>query len=116
MVDVRTAGNVVHQRLRDGGHGLAEGTTIARRWLVAALLGLSAGVATAAVLGPLWAKVIRYRTSPTTLNQVAGGDLAALALVAPVALLAAVLVARGHRAGPVVALAPGTGRCTCTPS
>lgn len=107
MVDVRTAGNVVHQRLRDRRHGRAEGVTTARRWLVAALLGLSAGVATAAVLGPLWAEVIRYRTSPTTLNQVAGGDLAALALVAPVALLAAVLVARGHRAGPVVALAPG---------
>lgn len=67
---------------------------------------LAAGVATAALLGPLVGDVLRYRTSDTTANQIAGGDLAALAVVVPAALVAAALLWRDHRAGPVVALAP----------
>src|SRR5690606_27080981 len=55
---------------------------------------------------PLVTDVIRHRTSPTTLNQVVGGDLAGLVVVAPVALLAGLLVLRGHPAGPPLALAP----------
>jgi len=71
---------------------------------LAAVLGV--GVAVASVLGPLVLGVLRYRTSDTTLNQIMGGDMAGLVMVAPTALAAAVLPWRGHRAGPVVALAP----------
>jgi hypothetical protein len=67
---------------------------------------LGVGVAAASLLGPLVLDVLRYRTSDTALNQVTGGDLAGLVVVAPVALVAAVLLWRGHRAGPLVALAP----------
>jgi len=77
-----------------------------RRWLASMLVLLAAGVGTATVLGPLVVGAIDYRTSDTTLNQIMGGDLAGLALVVPVALMAALLVWRGHRAGPVLALAP----------
>jgi hypothetical protein len=48
-----------------------------------------------------------YRTSDTTLNQLMGSDLAALLVAAPLALVAAVLVARGHRAGPLLATGVG---------
>ncbi|GIF23552.1 hypothetical protein BJ973_004161 [Actinoplanes tereljensis] len=56
------------------------------RLLGAGLVLLGAAVAAVAVLGPFVSGVIRYRTSPTTLNQIIGGDAAALAVVAPVAL------------------------------
>lgn len=69
-------------------------------------VALGVGVAAVSVLGPLVLDVLRYRTSNTTLNQITGGDLAGLVVVATVALVAAVLLWRGHRAGPVVALAP----------
>lgn len=75
--------------------------------MMAVLAGvLGVGVATAGLLGPLVLDVLRYRTSDTTLNQVTGGDLAGLVVVAPTALVAAVLLWRGHRAGPLVAVAP----------
>jgi len=67
---------------------------------------LGVGVAAASLLGPLALDALRYRTSETTLNQIVGGDLAGLVVVAPTAVAAAVLLWRGHRAGPVVALAP----------
>lgn len=77
------------------------------RTVMAALVAvLGAGIAAASVLGPLVLDVIRYRTSETTLNQIMGGDLAGLVVVAPTALLAAVLLFRGHPVGPVLALAP----------
>jgi hypothetical protein len=72
--------------------------------VLVAVLGV--GVAVTGMLGPLVFDVLRYRTSDTTMNQVMGGDLAGLAVVAPTALVAGVLLWRGHRAGPVVALAP----------
>jgi hypothetical protein len=72
-------------------------------WL---LVALTVGIAAASVLGPLWTGALAYRTSDTTLNQIIGGDLAGLVVVAPTALVAAALVWRGHRAGPVLALAP----------
>lgn len=74
--------------------------------LGALLALLAAGIAAAGLLGPLVAGTLAYRTSDTTLNQIIGGDLAGLVVVAPTALAAAVLVLRGHRAGPVLALAP----------
>ncbi|MGQ1838694.1 hypothetical protein ACT4S2_09570 [Kocuria turfanensis] len=45
---------------------------------------------------------MQYRTSPTTLNQLVGSDAAALVVIAPLAVVAAVLVVRGHPAGPVL--------------
>lgn len=76
--------------------------------ILAVLLGvLAVGISTASLLGPLVTGLLAYRTSDTTLNQVVGGDLAGLVVVAPTALTAAALVRRGHRLGPVLALAPG---------
>lgn len=77
-----------------------------RRWLAAALALLGVGAAAVALLGPLVADVIRYHVSDGAMNQIVGGDVAGLALVAPVSLLAAALVWRGHRAGPILALGP----------
>jgi deazaflavin-dependent oxidoreductase (nitroreductase family) len=72
----------------------------------AGLILLGAAVAAVAVLGPLVSGVLRYRTSPASLNQIIGGDAAALAVVAPVTVAAGVLALRGHPAAPVLALAP----------
>ncbi|GIM89975.1 hypothetical protein [Paractinoplanes toevensis] len=63
-------------------------------------------MATVAVLGPLVSGVLRYRTSPTSLNQIIGGDAAVLVVVAPVTVAVGVLAWRGHPAAPVLALAP----------
>jgi hypothetical protein len=50
--------------------------------------------------------VIRYHASQGAVNQIIGGDVAGLALMAPVSILAGILVWRGHLAGPVLALGP----------
>lgn len=77
-----------------------------RAWLAVALFVLGAGAALVALLGPLVANVIRYHVSEGAVNQVVGGDVAGLVLVAPVSILAGVLVWRGRKAGPVLALGP----------
>lgn len=79
----------------------------ADRALGVGLTALTAVIAATAVLGPFVTGAIRYHTSATTLNQVIGGDAAALLVVAPVCLAIAVLAMRGHRAAPALALAPG---------
>jgi hypothetical protein len=71
-------------------------------WL---LIALGVIVAAVTLLGPLMTGVIRYRTSATTLNQIVGGDVAALLLVAPACVGAGICALLGHRAA-VVALAP----------
>lgn len=76
------------------------------RWLAAGLIVLGVGVAMVALLGPLVSDVIDYHVSDGAANQIAGGDVAGLVLVAPVSLLAGTLVARRHRAGTVLALGP----------
>lgn len=76
------------------------------RRLALVLAALGIGVALASLLGPLGFDVIRYHVVDDVLNQVIGGDAVALILVAPVSLVAAALVWRRHRAGPIVALAP----------
>ena len=76
------------------------------RLLGAGLMLLGTAVAAVAVLGPLVSGVLRYRTSPTSLNQIIGGDAAALAVVAPVTVALWVLALRGHPAAPVLTLAP----------
>ncbi|GAA2577495.1 hypothetical protein GCM10010435_62070 [Winogradskya consettensis] len=78
------------------------------RLLGAGLVGLGVAVATVATLGPLVLGVIRYRISPTSLNQVVGGNAAALCVVAPIAATVGVLAIREHPAAPVLALAPAT--------
>lgn len=74
--------------------------------LSTALFTLALGAGLVAVLGPLVGEVIRYHVSPGASNQIVGGDVAGLLLVAPMAVIAAFLVIRGHRAGPVLALGP----------
>jgi len=69
-----------------------------------ALLGLGAAAVT--LLGPLVTGRIEYHVSAGARHQIMGGDIAGLILVAPVSILAAVLMLRRHRAGPVVALGP----------
>jgi hypothetical protein len=78
----------------------------ARRPLGLSSIALGCVVAVTALLGPWGFGVIRYRTSATTLNQVVGGDAAALIVVAPLALVAGILVLRHHPAGSVLALGP----------
>jgi hypothetical protein len=58
------------------------------------------------VLGPLILDLIHFRTSASGLNQVRGGDLAALVVVMPVCVAVGLLARRGHPAAPVLALAP----------
>ena len=75
-------------------------------WLAVALWLLGAGAAAVALLGPLVLGVIQYHASEGAVNQVIGGDVAGLILVAPVAVVAGILVLRGHIGGPVLALGP----------
>ena len=67
---------------------------------------VAAGVACLSLLGPLSLGWVDYHVVDDLENQIIGGDLAALALVAPVCVLAGVLVLLRRRAGPVLALAP----------
>jgi hypothetical protein len=78
----------------------------AHRRLGAGLFVLAALIATTSLLGPFGFGVIRYHTSETTLNQVIGGDAAALLIIAPTCVFAGVLAWRGRPAAPLLALAP----------
>lgn len=71
-----------------------------------ALMLLGMGAAVTALLGPLVGGVIEYHASQGAVNQIMGGDIVALFLVAPVSVLAGVLALRGHRAARVLALGP----------
>ena len=73
-------------------------------WLAVGLILLGLGAAAVALLGPLAADVIRYHVSEGAMNQVVGGDVAGLILVAPLSVLAGVLAWKSHPAGPVLAL------------
>jgi hypothetical protein len=70
------------------------------------LLLFGVGAAAVALLGPLVLDVIRYHVSEQAVNQVLGGDVAGLALVAPVSIVAGILAWRGHIGGAVLALGP----------
>jgi hypothetical protein len=76
------------------------------RLLGAGLFALATSIVGYAVLGPLVLDVIHFRTSASGLDQIKGGDLAALAVVAPVCVVIGGLALRGHPAAPVLALAP----------
>ena len=71
-----------------------------------ALILLGMGAAATALLGPMGVNLIQYHASQGAVNQIMGGDIAALFLVAPVSILAGLLALRGHRAAPVLALGP----------
>ena len=77
------------------------------RLLGAGLFLLGGLITLYAVLGPLVLDVIHFRTSASGLNQIRGGDLAALIVVVPVCMTVGRLAWRGHPAAPVLALAPG---------
>lgn len=88
---------------------VAAGVRQAQRRTLVGLLGCLAGVLAAnSLLGPLAFEVIEYHYSESLINQGIGLDAVALFVAVPVALVAAVLVRRGHRAGPVLALVPAT--------
>jgi hypothetical protein len=73
-------------------------------------LGLAAigvGLAVVALLGPFAAGVIDYHVTETVRNQTIGLDAVSLLVVAPLSLLAALLVVRGHLAGAPLALGVG---------
>jgi hypothetical protein len=82
-------------------------TRAERLVLAAAAAALAMAIATASLLGPVGADRLVYRTSDTTLNQLTGSDLAALLVAAPLSLVAAMLVAREHQAGPLLATGVG---------
>jgi hypothetical protein len=75
--------------------------------LVAALVGIAAGLVAVALLGPLTGGPIEYHVSETLRNQTIGLDATSLLVVAPLAVAAAVLARRGHVAGPALALGVG---------
>lgn len=77
------------------------------RVLAALLVVLAVALATAVVLGPLVLGRMRYRTSPTTVNQLLGSDAAVLFVVAPLALLAAWLVVHRRAVGSLLACGIG---------
>lgn len=79
---------------------------IPTRWLGWALILLGIGAASVAVLGPLMTGLIDYHVSEGALNQIVGGDVAGLLVVAPLGVVAGVLVLSGRWAGRVLALGP----------
>lgn len=85
----------------------AETRTGSRAWLAAGLLVIASGIAVVALLGPLASDVIDYRVTETLRNQTIGLDAVSLFVVAPLSLLAAMLVLQGHVAGPALALGIG---------
>ena len=58
------------------------------------------------VMRPLLLDLIHFRTAASGLNQIRGGDLAALLVVAPAGLVAGAMASGNHPGAPVMALAP----------
>ena len=77
------------------------------RLLAGTLAATASAIAAASLLGPLGLDLMRYRTSDTTLNQLLGSDAAALFVVAPLALTAALLALRRHPVAPLLATGIG---------
>jgi len=84
----------------------AVGRSTVGRSLALGLAVLAAALAVNTLLGPLVADAIEYPFSQTLVYQTVGLEAVTLALVVPWCLAAALLVRRGHRAGPVLAVAP----------
>jgi hypothetical protein len=71
------------------------------------LFAVAAGLAIVSLLGPFLSDVIEYHVSETLLNQTIGLDAISLLAVAPLSVVAGVLVLRAHIAGPALALGIG---------
>jgi hypothetical protein len=88
-------------------HQVRTGGRLERRALALALGALGFGLAVVAVLGPLMTGEIEYHVTETLRNQTIGLDAVSLFLVAPISMVAAVLVLRNHVAGAALALGVG---------
>jgi|tagenome__1003787_1003787.scaffolds.fasta_scaffold20718653_2 hypothetical protein len=77
------------------------------RWIAAGLLALAFGLVVGSLLGPLTGGPVDYHVSETLRNQTIGLDAVSLFVVAPLAVLAAALVVRGHVAGRLLTLGVG---------
>ena len=71
------------------------------------LVGIGVGLAVVALLGPFAAGVIDYHVTETLRNQTIGLDAVSLLFVAPLSVVAALLVARRHVAGAALGLGIG---------
>jgi hypothetical protein len=80
---------------------------LTRRLTGFGLLLLGVGAAASAILGPLVLGVIEFRVSDNMENQLIGGEIVSLLVVAPLAVLAGVLWLHSHRLAPMLAIAPG---------
>jgi hypothetical protein len=78
-----------------------------QRRLANGLFVIGSGLAAVALLGPLGSGVVDYRVTETLRNQTIGLDIVSLFLVAPLCVLAAILVLRRHVVGPALALGIG---------
>jgi hypothetical protein len=78
-----------------------------RQGLALGLVAISLGLAAVALLGPFVTGVIDYHVTETLRNQTIGLDAVSLLVVAPLSLLAALLILRWHVAGPAIALGIG---------
>lgn len=76
------------------------------RWLAGGLVVLGVALATNAVLGPLVTGIVTFPFSETLLNQTIGLEAVTLGLVVPWCLVAALLLLRGYRTGPVAVIPP----------
>ena len=83
-------------------------TSRTTRWLAYGLFVLAAGLMANSILGPLVADIIQYRYSTSLINQGIGLDAVALFVAGPAAVMAGLLLLRGHQAGPVLAFIPAT--------
>lgn len=81
---------------------------IRRPLLSAALIAIGLGLAAVAVLGPFVTGMVEYRVTETLRNQTIGLDAVSLFIVAPMCLVGALLVLRGHVAGAAMALGIGS--------
>lgn len=77
-----------------------------RQGLVVLLTLIGLGALTVSLLGPLGFDAIVYHVSAGAADQLRGGDVAGLLVVAPLSLVAARLVARSAPGAPALAIAP----------
>src|SRR4051812_32181745 len=82
------------------------------RWLGVCLLALAASLTALSVLGPLVAGAIHWRIGPTILSQLYGLDTVSLAVVAPLAVVAAALSLRGRPLGALLGVGPAAYAAT----
>ncbi len=77
-----------------------------QRLIGVGLIGLGAGIAANAILGPLALRVIHFHNSVSGIDQLIGGEAVSLVVVAPLSVAAGALWMRGHKAAAPLALAP----------